>query len=42
MGDGETRSEDGVAFDAYPHVLPGMQQTAAKAMDGVIDLRSEE
>jgi integrase len=28
VGDGEAGSEDGVALDAYSHVLPGMQQKA--------------
>jgi hypothetical protein len=32
VDDGEAGGEDGVAFDAYSHVLPGMQERAVNAI----------
>jgi hypothetical protein len=42
VGDGEARSEVGVALGTSFHELPGMQETAVEGMNGVLDLRSEE
>lgn len=36
MGDGETVSDDGVALDAYSHVLPGLQEQAVETMNDVL------
>jgi hypothetical protein len=36
VGDGEAESEDGVALDAYSHVLAGVQAKAVGAMSDVL------
>jgi hypothetical protein len=36
VGEGEAGGEDGVALDAYSHVLPGMQEQAVKAMSDIL------